>query len=259
MKKIINILFMSVMAAMMSSCLMFVRDSYDYPNSSVTGAIVDSLTGEPVQMDVAEGSYIQYFQKNYGPVEEAQNFTFMTDGTWKNTQVFAGTYDFVLQNQNFVPIDTVRNCVFEPGKNNHFEIKVLPLHKLWGWDIHIDEETNELVAGVNFVLNTTRLTDEVYAYYTDNVALFIDEAPYVGAFYNCYSSKMMVSWPCIVDTYREFRISLDDPDLSKAIKRGEKYYVRLGVQTWGNTDASLGAVFTGTKPYNFTPPVRVQF
>lgn len=259
MKKTLNFIFILAMAAMMTSCLMFVRDNYEYPNSSVSGAIVDSLTGDPVQMDVAEGSYIQYFQKNYGPVEEAQNFTFFSDGTWRNTQVFAGTYDFVLQNQNFVPIDTIRNVVFEPNKDNHFEIKVLPLHNLHDWNIYIDEETNELVAGTYFVLNTTRLTDEVYAYYSDNIALFIDAAPYVGAFYNCYSQKMAISWPCIVDTWREFRISLDDPELSKAIKRGEKYYVRLGVQAWGNTDTSLGAVFQGIKPYNFTPPVRIQF
>lgn len=257
MKKIVDIIITSVIAAMTSSCIMFVRDNYEYPNSSVTGAILDSLSGEPVQMEVQEGAYIQYYQKNYGPVEEAQNFTFQPDGTWKNTQVFAGTYDFVLQNQNFVPIDTVRNCVFEPGKNNHFEIKVLPLHRLWDWKIYIDEETNELVAGTNFILNTPRITDEVYAYWSDNIAIFIDPAPYVGSFYNCYNKTMAVSWPCIVDTYREFRIPLDDPDLSKAIKRGQQYYVRLGVQTLG--DQANGALFQGKKPYNYTPAVRVQF
>lgn len=260
MKRLFNIVAILTFIGLSSSCVMFVRDSYEYPNSRCSGAIVDSLTGEPIQMDVQESAYVQYYQQNYGPVEEAQNFTLRSDGTWDYTQVYEGDYYFVLQNKNYISdVDTIKNCKFEKGKNNHFEIKGTPLHKIYDWDIRIDDETNELVAGTHFMTEIAAKegNPDVFAYWTDNIALFIDPAPYVGNFYFRYSQKMPVSWPCIVDTYREFRIPLDDPELRKEIKRGEKYYVRLGVQTFGSE--ANGAKFQGLRPYNFTEPVRLQF
>jgi len=237
------------------SCSMFKMDNYEAPNSSVTGAILDSITGEPVQMDVAEGSYILYYQRNYGPQPEAQAFTFFSDGTFKNTQVFAGTYDFVMANTNFVPIDTVKNVVFEKGKNTHVEIKVLPYHSLTNWVIKIDG--NELVASTFLKLNTTRITNQTYAYWSDRMAVFIDPAPYVGNFYNVYKKESGINWPILNDWQKEIRISLDDPDLVKAIKKGKQYYVRIGVLTFGST--ANGALFDGYSKYNFTPAVRIQF
>lgn len=260
MKKVYNVVLVLIVATMTSACDMFVRDNYEYPDASVTGEIIDSLTKEPIQMDVYESAYVQYYQQNYGPVEEAQNFQMKSDGTWTDNYVFSGDYYFVLQNKNFVSkVDTIKNCRFEKGKNNHFVIEATPLHVIKDVDIHIDTETNELVAACTFITEVYKLTpnQDLWAYWTDNMALFIDPAPYVGAFYNRYTQKQMVSWPCIGDVRREIRVSLDDPELNKAIKKGEKYYVRLGVQTFG--DMSHGAEFQGLRPYNFTEPVRLQF
>lgn len=257
MKKILKFIVLGVfIQGILLSCEMFERDNFDGPNSSITGAILDSLTNEPVLMDVQEGPFIQYIQKNYGPVPEPQNIQFFPDGTFENSQVFAGVYDFVFHSPNFVPIDTIHNVVFEKGKNSHLDIKVLPLHHIW--DCKIAIEDNELVAGAYFKLNTVRITSEVFAYYTDRIAVFIDPAPYVGVFYNRFSREKMISWPILGDDYyNEIRIPLDDPDLLRAITPGEKYYVRFGVQTWASTAA--GALFDGHSKFNYAPVVRVQF
>ena len=239
---------------------MFQRDNYEYPNASVTGEIIDSLTKERIQQDVFGGSYIQYYQQNFGPVEEAQNFQLKYDGTWTNTQVFAGDYYFIPQNKNFICAqDTIKNCKFTKGENTHFVIEGRPLHKIYDVDIHIDDETNELVAAASFYTDLYLLTptQDVFAYWTDNMTVYIDPAPYVGEFYNRFKVKEQVSWPIVGDYRKEIRVSLDNPDLVKEIKRGEKYYVRIGVQTFG--DSSRGAEFQGLAPYNFCEAVRIQF
>lgn len=279
MKNIFKTLSFLVLIACMASCLMFERDNYEGPNSSVTGVIIDSLTGQPVQMEVQEGAYIQYIQRDFSETINYQNMQFFPDGRFVNKHVFSGVYDFVLMRQNFIPIDTLKNITFEKGVNNHFEIKVLPLHHIWNTDIRIAKGNNgdcdTLVAAASFNLNTSRVVDytnpdNTFLYYTDNFAVFIDPAYYCGTFYNRFTRKVMVSWPCFTadphvgeeghpynDVRREIRIPFDDAEFAASIKKGRQYYVRVGVQCWG--DPNKGANPSGHSPYNYAPAVRLQF
>jgi len=71
-------------------------DNYDEPNATFTGKIIDGQTGEPIQTRQPEGIQIRMIQEGYeSPVP--YDFWAKNDGTFKNSKLFGGTYEVIVQ------------------------------------------------------------------------------------------------------------------------------------------------------------------
>ncbi len=71
-------------------------DNYVEPNATFTGKIVDLQTGEPIQTRQPDGIQIRMIQEGYeSPVP--YDFWAKNDGTFRNSKLFGGTYEVIVQ------------------------------------------------------------------------------------------------------------------------------------------------------------------
>lgn len=122
MKKIL-FLVMGVALLSLPSCFKF--DNWDEPGSTWEGTVTDSYTNEPIlssqndwQMRIWERSWT-------GFPDGASNFQDLRikqDGTYANTKLFDGTYDFLPYNGPFWPMDTIKNVVLKKHLKHDFTV-----------------------------------------------------------------------------------------------------------------------------------------
>ncbi|WP_093363668.1 DUF3823 domain-containing protein [Sphingobacterium wenxiniae] len=93
------------MLALVSSCSLFEADSYDAPDVTLVGSVVDVLTGKPVLTDQgSEGIRVRLTELSWGDnVEHNPDFYCMPDGTFQNTKLFKGNYHITVDGP-FVPL-----------------------------------------------------------------------------------------------------------------------------------------------------------
>jgi hypothetical protein len=91
-----------------SSCLLPAScevDNFDTPSCQLFGSVVDEKTNEPIQQDLIEGSRIDYIQLNYSENPPTRQIRFQTDGSFRNNNLFAGTYSVRALRGNFIPTE----------------------------------------------------------------------------------------------------------------------------------------------------------
>jgi hypothetical protein len=124
--KNILILF-ACMMFLMTSCSLFDIDNYEPYNASISGVFKDATTGANVgqeckYVNVYGGNigtpttgYITAFEKGWD-YEAAQNWLVKYDGSYSNTQIFAGTYRLEAKQNNFYPV-IKEDVALEKGSN----------------------------------------------------------------------------------------------------------------------------------------------
>ena len=124
MKKIL-FLVLGVAVLSLSSC--FKLDNWDAPDCNWEGTVTDSYTNQPIlssqndwQMRIWERSW----SGQEGGATTYQDLRIKQDGTYKNSKLFAGTYDFLPYNGPFWPMDTIKNVVLK--KNLVYDFTVTP-------------------------------------------------------------------------------------------------------------------------------------
>lgn len=123
MKKITYIL-LGMLLVGVSSC--YKKDNYDGPDARIYGNIIDSYTGQPLlssqndwQIRMVETSWTGGVPTG----SDQPNIPIKQDGSYNNSKYFAGTYDMVLFNGPFWPVDTVRNVdVTRNGTQKDFTV-----------------------------------------------------------------------------------------------------------------------------------------
>jgi hypothetical protein len=123
MKKI-NYILLGMLLVGLSSC--FKKDNYDGPDARIYGNIIDSYTGKPL-LSSQNDWQIRLVERSWtGGVptgSDQPNIPIKQDGSYNNNKYFAGTYDMVLFNGPFWPVDTVKNVpVTREGTQKDFTV-----------------------------------------------------------------------------------------------------------------------------------------
>lgn len=89
----------------LASCSLFELDNKEVPSETLQGEVVDVATGEPVLTDQgSEGIRVRLTEVSWGDnVTHNPDFFCMPDGTFRNTRLFPGTYNILIDGP-FIPL-----------------------------------------------------------------------------------------------------------------------------------------------------------
>ncbi|ANH82741.1 hypothetical protein A8C56_18740 [Niabella ginsenosidivorans] len=92
-------------------------DSYAEPDATIRGTIYDSLTGQPLQLDMGEAS-IQLLELSWTATAPTPNPNFgaNTEGYYNNSRIFKGYYNINI-NGPFVPLAPTWPSVIDSSRN----------------------------------------------------------------------------------------------------------------------------------------------
>jgi hypothetical protein len=104
MKKLLTYIpFLAILT--LSACGLFEMDNYNAPSKTLHGEVVDVETGEPVLTDQgSEGIRVRLTEESWGEnVTPNPDFYCMPNGKFRNTKLFAGTYNVRIDGP-FIPL-----------------------------------------------------------------------------------------------------------------------------------------------------------
>jgi hypothetical protein len=70
-------------------------DNYDLPDGTLSGRVIDAVTGNPIITEQPNGFRIQLREISWSDNPTAQFFWGKADGTFNNTKLFAGKYEVI--------------------------------------------------------------------------------------------------------------------------------------------------------------------
>lgn len=91
MKKIKLFVFFILSALLSSSCSKI--DNYDAPEETLTGYLIDMITGEPLVTEQPNGFRIQLAEISWSDNPQLEYFWGKADGSFQNKRLFPGTYE----------------------------------------------------------------------------------------------------------------------------------------------------------------------
>ena len=223
MKKLFyTILSLGVMVAG-ASCMKI--DNFAEPNASVSGTIIDKTTGKAMMFDQGD-THIRIWERSYSVNPTYQDLAVKADGTYKNTKLFAGTYDMVPCDGAYWPCDTTYNVkIGKSGKVQDFEVTPY-LH----------------VVDFQQALNGTELTlsCKLQAPVVENLPQVVEVRPFLSLNEHCGAANHINYY--YTDTYRvnirKLWNKIGDADgngletysITMTVKPGYTYWCRMGVQ-----------------------------
>ncbi len=97
--------------AILITCLLFSckKDNYKAPDASLSGNIIDAVTGALVPQQTLNGAKIQLFQTSYSNAQPV-NSSVHPDGSYSNSFIFNGDYKIVAVGP-FVYADTIQTTI----------------------------------------------------------------------------------------------------------------------------------------------------
>lgn len=227
MKKIIRFIWLAFLLLSFHACEL---DNYDGPNASVGGTIIDKDTKQPIEQDIIRGTQIIFVELGYDN-PAIQSMAIKNDGTYMNSSMFAGRYNFYFNESNFVQPEKLESYEIKKG-NNELNYEVQPYIRIS--DVSIRKIENKIVS--TFKVSPT-VENKL-----KKVALFAHVDNVVGDAFKTVESTLDVN--AKVEGSQIYTLEID---LSTAnLKSGTQYYFRVG--------ALIDAV--GAK-YNYAPAVRL--
>lgn len=163
MKKI-SIIALSVLALACISCEI---DNYAGPEAALEGVFIDKVTGKPMELSQGTGNMsIRIVETSYAKgdstvVVQPQGLNVMQDGTFKNTRLFAGTYEMwpfescCYEGENAKQIVELAN-----GKTTKITFEVTPYFEVEWVDEPWQDEEGYVHATFKFSCNP--LPDDTY-------------------------------------------------------------------------------------------------
>ncbi len=211
MKKILTTVAFIMPFALLSCSL----DNFDAPDAAISGGFYDDVTGELILQDIVNGTKIKYEEYGYSNPEQ-QNMVVKNDGTYRNSKIFSGTYDFYFEESNFIP--PVRLIGYEIHKGeNTLDFHVQPYIRITG--ALIRKEGNKIVARFNVSPTTSN-------YQVKEVGLFAHSDYAVGADLSTVRTKANVN--AVIEDSQSYTLEINLDDNSDNLKPGKSYYFRVG-------------------------------
>jgi hypothetical protein len=207
------IISIAIFAALFVSCEI---DNYEGPDGTLSGRVIDAITGNPIITEQPDGFRIRYDEISWSENPVAQYFWGKADGTFNNTKLFAGTYQVTPVEGAFVTPEP-QTAEIRSGGATTIDFTVTPYVSF----SHVRIEKN----GANAVKFTFTLSKNVASSVLQDYRIFAtSKTPYVGTiiFESNISSDI---------------VAIGDEDLGKPIEvvlsnylPGTTYYVRIGAR-----------------------------
>lgn len=183
MKRIFNILVLSVLAFGLVSCEM---DNYDAPDATIEGKFINKVTGQNLETSQGQGNMklrikeISYAHGDESIVVTEQNLNVMQDGTFRNTKLFGGTYEMWPYESCCYESEQVKQTVeVKGGKVTNLLFEVTPYFQVEWIDEPWQDEMGFVNARFKFICNP--IPDDTYTQAVPEKAkLFISTSVKVG-------------------------------------------------------------------------------
>lgn len=235
------------MVVFMTACEL---DNFDGPNAKVYGALIDDETNEFIEQEIGtsgEAASIQVIELGYN-IRSVQKWKIMPTGEYRNDLVFSGSYDIIMNNGNFVKLDTLKNYQINKGSNK-LDFRLTPNIRIKNAKV---EKTGDAIVAT-FNLEYGHATGKVR-----EIALFgqADQNP-SKSFHLCQVSTNIAGEDVnfqnnAANRNREFKLTLDlNSDEGKKLQAGKKYFFRIGAVPTGLGDGIQ-------EKYNYASAVGIQ-
>jgi hypothetical protein len=228
--KILISIFCIATVAILVSCTKI--DNYDAPDGTLTGSVIDNVTGKAIITQQPEGFRIKYDEISWSATPIAQYFWGKADGTFNNTKLFAGKYNVTPVEGAFVTPDP-QTIDITSGGITTVKFTVTPYISFTG--VSIAKNGTNVTATFTLTKNVVSSTPQSYRVFVAQLT------PYVGTF--DFNSSVSSG---------EVAITNSDMGVSKVVTldklvAGKKYYIRIGARCSNPSGR-----------YNFTEIVTIQ-
>lgn len=218
MKKYITLYFVASLIFSFYSCE---KDNMDGPNATFAGELRDKKTGELIPQESSDGSRIYYIELGWDnpPV---QNVIVKSDGTFKNSMMFSGNYQVILDKGNYAALDTMEIKI-KPG-NNYKVFEVTPHLRI------LEQSITKTPDG--FVKAKFKL-EQVTSPKVSRIGLFAHSHIDVSGKLNDVNNIVTLDRH-INKNGEEFELTIDLKANSSKLVPGKSYYFRIGAQSHAN-------------------------
>ncbi|MDR0575593.1 MAG: DUF3823 domain-containing protein [Tannerella sp.] len=204
-------------------------DNYDSPDAQFFGSVIDDETDEPIRQDLIEGSRIDYVEMGFENPNIRQ-IRFHTDGTFRENNLFSGTYEVQALRGNF--FSTEKTTIDIQGETE-YHFRALPYIRIRNVDVAFDE--------IRGMVTATFTLDQVSGNAIASVHLITDRNPNVS---NSIRSAMVSrTVNAVVSPERTFRLEMSTENLVS----GKDYFFRVAALISG----------IGEAKHNYSVPVRL--
>lgn len=211
-------------ACILASCEL---DNFDGPDAQVYGAVIDAETDELVQQEIGtsgDAASVQVIEYGYA-IRKVQHWKLMLSGEYRNNLVFSGTYDVIMNNGNFVKLDTIKGYRFHKGQNK-LDFRVIPNIRIK--EASVKKEGNAVIAA--FKLQYGHSVGKV-----EKIALFAQSDKNPSNSFNLAHVEANIEDDNVnfgnnnLNATKVFTLTLDlSSDEGKKLKAGQKYFFRIG-------------------------------
>jgi hypothetical protein len=214
-------------------------DNYDAPSASLSGAFIDSETGELIESDLISGTQVELIEHGFEN-PSIQRIVVQVDGTYRDDMMFEGTYSIPpIMRGNFVPPidgDSLTNdtLIIEIKGQTVHDFVVQPYIRIKDANITIDG--TKITA--TFKLQQT-VENKIKA-----IGLFGHISPAVGE--PLQVGKKTQTLNKVVDPDDEYELVLD-VRTDKDFEKGKAYHFRIGA-----------LIDAAEAEYNYAPAVRLM-
>lgn len=210
MKKIVLLVTLLCSVWGFQSCSL---DNFDEPNASLSGALVDSETGETVQTQYKDGAKIRLYEfYNNEWTTQPVDFFATQDGSFTNNIVFAGKYKIKAEG----PFETPEETEMEIAGHKDLQIKVVPF-------LRVESGANASGTSVNFTAKISRTSSTRQI---KTLEFFCASTPYVDK--STFVKKKTIDLSAMADSEilsKTFSATVE------GLTSGKTYYARVGVLT----------------------------
>jgi hypothetical protein len=248
------------MMLFMASCSLFELDNYEPHNATISGVFQDASTGENVEQEAIYNNmfggiitarttgYIAVYELGWD-YEKAYYWLVKYDGSYSNTQVFAGTYRLEANENNFFPV-VKDNVVIKKGSNT-LDWTVTPYVRIMDADITFDGTVNKFKATFKLQYGDDTKVNTIY-----KAMLCCYPDKFVGiALNNCGSDPgASMTTGVVADGITVNTLYIDPAVVSNAseFKYERTHYFRIAV-------CAEGAGYNTSRHYNYSPTVAIQY
>ena len=232
MKKSQNLISILCIAIVVSLGSCSKVDNYDAPDGTLTGSVIDNVTGKSIVTEQPDGYRIKCNEISWSNAPISQYFWGKADGTFNNTKLFAGKYQITPVEGAFVepPPQTVD---ITSGGVTKIDFTVTPYISFTGVSI-VKTGTNVIVT-FKLAKNVASSSPQSYRVFvsalTPNVGNIVFDSGVSSGDLKLIDSDMGVTKVVTLDK----------------LVAGKKYYIRIGARCTNPSGR-----------YNFTEIVSIQ-
>ena len=211
-KYILSILCIA-MVALITSCSEF--DNYDAPEGTLSGSVIDKVTGKTIITEQPQGFRIKYDEISWSDAPISQYFWGKSDGTFNNSKLFAGKYEITPVEGAFVIPDT-KTVDITSGGVTTVDFTVTPYISFNGVSI--------VKTGANVIATFTLIKNVPTAEPRDYRVFVTDKTPFVGTvvFESAQSSNEI--------TLTDSDFGVEKVVMLDNLNVGKKYFIRIGAR-----------------------------